>query len=108
MKQAGKKVFKVLFPGIILLGSFYFALSDVNPDEILDALAAADMRWILATLPIIVVSHYLRAIRWQIMLSPVKKSVSHFNAFSALMISYLFNNLIPRSGELARPFILAR
>jgi len=53
-------------------------------------------------------SHFLRAIRWKLLLEPVKHSVSLHDAFSSLMIGFMVNGIIPRAGELVRSYALGR
>ncbi len=108
MNATIKKILKFLVPTAVLALSFWVTLDDVDYTRLWEALSAANMWWVTATLPIILVSHYLRAVRWRVMLEPVRTDISTWNAFSAVMIAYLFNNIIPRSGEIARPFIFAR
>ena len=51
---------------------------------------------------------YLRAIRWRYLLDPLKKNIGTGNLFSAVMIGYMMNAIIPRSGEVSRPVLLAK
>ena len=54
------------------------------------------------------ISFYLRSIRWSVLISPVKK-VSVLNLFSANMIGFMANNVLPaRLGEVIRPVMIAR
>lgn len=66
------------------------------------------VHWFLLLFLLQVVSHLLRAYRWIILLEPVKERVPLFTAFSALMIGFMFNGLIPRAGEVARSYVLGR
>lgn len=51
-------------------------------------------------------SCWVRAIRWQYLLMPIKK-VSIHNVFSALMIGFMVNNVLPfRLGEFVRGYAL--
>jgi len=55
------------------------------------------------------VSHFLRALRWVILLRPVsEKPVSLWNSFCAVMIGYAVNLAIPRGGEVARLVSISR
>ena len=69
-----------------------------------------DARWLplLGGICIMFLSHAVRAIRWQIVLRPLKRRTSLWLAFKATIAGYAMNNLIPRSGELVRPYIMAR
>lgn len=51
-------------------------------------------------------SCWVRAIRWQYLLMPIKKVSTH-NVFSALMIGFMVNNVLPfRLGEFVRGYAL--
>ncbi len=61
-----------------------------------------------ASIPLVLFSHVLRAWRWRTMLEPIKSRVSILNLFSTVMVGYAANNIIPRSGELLRPYAFSR
>lgn len=64
--------------------------------------------YIFPTIILIFLAYYIRTIRWEVLLSPVKK-VSLLNLFSANMIGFMANNVLPaRLGEVIRPVIIAR
>ncbi len=50
----------------------------------------------------------IRAIRWGILMEPIKKDISFKNLFATTIIGYMMNNLFPRSGEVVRPYILGK
>ncbi|MGE5314018.1 MAG: lysylphosphatidylglycerol synthase transmembrane domain-containing protein [Acidobacteriota bacterium] len=54
------------------------------------------------------ISHLIRAWRWQYILYPIKPDVSLRNSFSAVMIGYLVNNVLPRVGEVVRPVAIGK
>ena len=41
-------------------------------------------------------------------MDPIKPGIGFRNLFSGVIIGYLVNNVIPRGGELARPFVLGK
>ncbi len=48
-------------------------------------------------------SHLLRAYRWQILLAPLAgRKISLFNSFCAVIVGYAVNVILPRGGEVAR------
>ena len=72
------------------------------------AFSEAKYIYILPTVVIIFVAHCIRAIRWEVLISPIKK-VSILNLFSACMIGFMANNVLPaRLGEIIRPVMIAR
>jgi uncharacterized membrane protein YbhN (UPF0104 family) len=72
------------------------------------AFGEAKYIYIFPTIIIMLVGFYFRALRWQVLISPVKK-VSLLNLFSANMIGFMANNVLPaRLGEVIRPVVIAR
>lgn len=53
-------------------------------------------------------SHYSRALRWKILMEPLGFQPSSKNTFIAVMLSYFFNLLVPRLGEVMKCTILAK
>jgi uncharacterized protein (TIRG00374 family) len=57
----------------------------------------------------VLASHWMRAWRWRTMLRAAGvQPIGMLNLFSAVMVGYTANNIIPRSGELLRPYVLAK
>jgi uncharacterized protein (TIRG00374 family) len=50
----------------------------------------------------------MRALRWRYMLNPVKAGIAFRSLFSGVMVGYMMNNVLPRAGELARPYALGK
>jgi glycosyltransferase 2 family protein len=72
------------------------------------AFSEAKYIYIFPTIIIMFVSFYIRAIRWEVLLSPIKR-VSVLNLFSASMIGFMANNVLPaRLGEIIRPVMISR
>lgn len=93
---------------ILLIVSIYFTVDGIEFSKLYSAILEIDYFWVIAPLPIVVLSHLMRAIRWKLLLSPFHKANSIFNLFSATMVGYLFNNVSPRGGELVRPYIYSK
>ncbi len=53
-------------------------------------------------------SHLFRALRWQMMITPLGKKPGLGNTFMAVMIGYLVNLATPRMGEVAKCAILTK
>ncbi len=72
------------------------------------AFSEAKYIYIFPAIVLIFISYYIRAIRWSVLISPIKK-VSVLNLFSAIMIGFMANNVLPaRLGEFIRPVMIAR
>ena len=95
--------------GFLLAGLFlYLAFRGVSFKELWASLQDVDYVWVALLVPIVIISHWLRAVRWAYFLSPIKENISTRNLFSAVMIGFMVNNLLPRVGEVTRPFALGR
>lgn len=55
-----------------------------------------------------VLSHFLRSVRWKIMISTLKPDVKVLNTFGAMMIGYGVNCVVPRLGEVYRGLFLGK
>ncbi len=103
-----KKFGKYTLTTIILIGSLYLALRKIDIQSLITELKTINWFWALIPIPIMVLSHYIRAIRWRTILRPVMKVNSVLNLFSAVMVGYFFNNILPRGGEVIRPYVYAK
>lgn len=57
---------------------------------------------------ILIGSHWVRAIRWRLLIEPLGYKPSRANSFFAVMIGYLVNMGVPRLGEIVKCTVLAR
>lgn len=112
MKQKAKKKIKRIINFVFSLGLLvvliYFSLKGINFNSLKNYIFSANYWWVLASIPVMFASHFARAFRWKTMLKPFSKVSSVWNLFSAVMAGYAVNNLIPRGGELVRPFYYSR
>ncbi len=81
---------------------FYFLYKDYNLSEILEKLQKTKIEWILLSALVTLISHFSRAIRWNIMLRSIGYSPRVITSFTAVLITYIINIMIPRAGEIAR------
>ncbi|WP_271765593.1 lysylphosphatidylglycerol synthase transmembrane domain-containing protein [Aquimarina algiphila] len=99
------KFLKIILP--LALGVFliWYSISSATPEErqkTLQYITQADPKWILLSLIMGITSHLSRAYRWKFLLEPLGFSIKTSNSFMAVMIGYLANLGIPRSGEILR------
>src|SRR5687768_5571578 len=87
--------------GILLI---WLSLKQVAPekDRIIDAFRNADYFWIAISMAIVFLSHFLRAYRWNYLLTPVGYRVGLVNSTCYVLIGYFANYGIPRMGEVTR------
>ena len=103
-----KTAFKYLISAGLTLLFLYLAFRGTDFEKLREALSKANYWWALSMFPILLLSHALRAWRWKYLLYPVKRELRFRNLFSALMIGYMMNNILPRAGELVRPYAIGK
>jgi hypothetical protein len=57
---------------------------------------------------IVVLSHYIRALRWKMLIAPLSYTPKNSNVFFAVIIGFFFNLLFPRLGELMKCTMLGK
>lgn len=110
-----KKIFKNVVRPLFFLGVGIFLIWLITKDftavqwrNIRHAFYEANY-WLLVPVFLVgILSHYFRALRWQLLLKPVGYLPSKGNMFAAVMIGYLANLAVPRLGEVVRCGIVAR
>jgi uncharacterized protein (TIRG00374 family) len=76
-------------------------------DKIGAVIGSASPLWLAAAATVILPAYILKAIRWKLLLLPVKKNVRVRNTFWSTALGNMVNTLIPiRLGEFARAYIL--
>ncbi len=66
-------------------------------------------KWYLWAMAVaVMVSHILRAYRWQMLIVPTGYTISLASGFLSLMTGYLINLAIPRGGEISRCYNLLK
>jgi len=93
---------------LISILAIYISFRNIPFRDFFSYLQAVNYWWALPSLSIALISYLVRVVRWQLILSPVKKT-GFMNAFHPLMIGFTINSLFPgRVGELARPAIFCK
>jgi hypothetical protein len=103
-----KQLLRTLVSFAIAAFFLYLAFRGTDFAELWISLKSANYWWISLLVPVGLLSHWVRAIRWGYLLKPVKANTSKRNLFSGVMIGYMVNNALPRVGELVRPYILGK
>lgn len=100
---------KRLIAGLIISVVFlYFAFRDVNWQEFSRSLLSLNYLWLIPAAISVIASFVIRAIRWKMLVDPVRK-VRYGKTFSATMIGYMGNNILPfRLGDLLRAYVFSK
>jgi uncharacterized protein (TIRG00374 family) len=105
-----KSYLKVLIPLSIGLFFIYLTINATTVEErklIANYIKNADYRFVLLSIVFGVLSHLSRAYRWQFLLSPMGYKPRFINSTLAVLIAYIANLGIPRSGEILRATTLS-
>ncbi|MBI4428102.1 MAG: flippase-like domain-containing protein [Ignavibacteriales bacterium] len=95
--------------GFLLAAVFlYLAFRGTSLSDLWNSLLGANYLWVSFLVPATLIGFWLRMLRWEYLLSPIKSNMSRRNLFSAVIIGYMVNNVLPRVGELMRPYIIGR
>lgn len=102
-----KKIILPLVTGILLSAvALYVVFKNIPLRELVDYLQTVNYWWVIPAVSISLMSFMIRVVRWQLLLSPFKKT-GFWDAHHPLMIGFMLNCIMPgRIGELARPAIL--
>ncbi|PID71077.1 MAG: TIGR00374 family protein [Flavobacteriales bacterium] len=94
--------------GVFLIIYFVGKLSDEDIKAIIHSFKTANYWWVLLSLILAALSHLSRAYRWQLMIKPIGYQPKFLNSIMTVMIAYLVNLGIPRTGEIARATAISK
>ncbi len=88
--------------GVFLIWYSYNATTAEDRAQIIHYIKNADLFWVSTSILIGILSHISRAVRWNYMLKPLGYSPQVSNNVLMILVAYLANLGIPRSGEFLR------
>jgi hypothetical protein len=94
--------------GIFFIWIFLRNLTADQKQEILNSMRNANYFWIALAIPLGILSHFVRAIRWKMLIETMSYKPANRNMFFAVMIGYFANLALPRLGEVSRCTILTK
>lgn len=111
MKKKIITIAKYLF--FLGLGIFlvWWSIKDLNKEQesqIKTALRQANYLLFIPVFFILILSHFIRSLRWRLLIEPLGHNPKVSNTFFAVMIGYLANQAVPRLGEVLKCTVLTR
>lgn len=94
--------------GIFFIWLFLRNLTPVEKHEIVKALKIANYWWIIVAILLGLLSHWVRAMRWRILMEPLGYKPHRLNVYMAVFVGYLANMALPRLGEVSRCGVLTQ
>lgn len=90
------------------------ALKGTPPDQcsllnkIIQDISNANYFWVVITMVLFMITNVFRALRWKMMFNAIGYQPKMVNLFGTIMINYLANLGIPRSGEVIRAGLISQ
>ncbi|MGB1807147.1 MAG: lysylphosphatidylglycerol synthase transmembrane domain-containing protein [Flavobacteriaceae bacterium] len=100
-----RAILKIILPlgvGFLFLYLSYQSTTADERTKVIESIQNADYRFVLLSVLFAALSHFSRAYRWLFLLQPLGYRPQLINTILTVMIAYLANLGIPRSGELLR------
>jgi uncharacterized protein (TIRG00374 family) len=86
-----------------------WTLRDVEPAALWQQLRGANVGLLVVSALVATLIFPLRAVRWVVLLEPIAPRVRLMDAWRAVAIGMMVNNVLPaRAGEVARAYVIAR
>lgn len=104
-----KKSINYIFLIGVISFLLWFSLSNIEVAEgeskldfLINAWKQADKTFLLLSAFFAILSHFIRGLRWQLLLNSMDYKTKKIDAFYSVMIGYFINLVIPRGGEVSR------
>lgn len=108
MNKKLKSALKITFFFAVGISLFYLAYRGQDFSVLWQAVKETRWEWMVLYVVLALAGHYSRALRWGMLIEPLGYMPKSVNLFSSIMIMYLSNMAVPRSGEFLRCAITSR
>jgi len=97
---------------VLILATVYFLRYEAHKrgfhwKVFVNTLAALDWVWLLAAAAFAFATYFVRAVRWAVLLKPLRPQPRFWNLFAATAIGFAAVTLFGRPGEFVRPYLIA-
>jgi uncharacterized membrane protein YbhN (UPF0104 family) len=99
-----KIVGSLVIAGVLL----WLSLRGIDLQEFWQQLQRVPLGWIWIFIPVAILSHLFRALRWRLLIEKEGSQAKTSTLFAGVMLGYFMNFLVPRLGEITRPVYVAR
>ncbi len=91
---------------LIWLTTKSFSKDDIS--HVVDLILSAKLSIVIPCMLILTVSHFIRALRWKMLITPLGHQPGIVNIFLSVIIGFFFNLLFPRLGEVMKCSLLGK
>lgn len=103
-----KSILQVVVSISLAVLILYLVFSKIDWDDFWEKASNANYNWVIFSMVISILSYWLRAYRWNILLEASGYRPTTFRTLVAVLSGYLANLAIPRLGELTRCAVLKK
>jgi uncharacterized protein (TIRG00374 family) len=103
-----KRIISSIIFFIIGVTLFWFVYRNFKFSELINALKDIKPGWIIVSVGLGLVSHFVRALRWKMLINTMGYSPGSTNLFLSVIILYFTNLIIPRGGEISRCAVVTK
>lgn len=107
-EQPNNKLKQVLIGLGFSIVFLWFAFNQVDFSEVRDVLGSISYGWLLPFVLLVLMSHWMRAARWGLLIKGEGIKIPPFSLFTAVMNMYAMNYAFPRLGEISRSWYIAK
>ncbi|MFT5724248.1 MAG: hypothetical protein ACI9JN_001366 [Bacteroidia bacterium] len=92
---------KAIYPMIAIV-MIIWVYNTIHPEKVVKELKGANYLWVGLAALAGLFSHFIRAVRWKLLIEPLGYKARVKTGFYAVMVGYTVNYVTPRMGEVAR------
>jgi uncharacterized protein (TIRG00374 family) len=94
--------------GIFLLWYTTASLSKEDLQKVEELVLQAKLLYVIPSIAALLLSHYIRALRWKMMMDELNRKPGILNVFLSVLVGYFLNLVFPRLGEVGKCSLLGR
>ena len=102
MKSKIKQSLFLIIASLLALFFVVITVKQIDFERVASVLKETNYFWIFASMAISILTYWIRAARWNLLLKPMGYNTKTSSGFWAISFAYFMNLTIPRSGEVAR------
>lgn len=102
MKSKIKQSLFLIIASLLAVFFIIITVKQIDFERVATVLKETNYFWIFASMAISILTYWIRAARWNLLLKPMGYSTQTSSGFWAISFAYFMNLTIPRSGEVAR------
>lgn len=94
--------------GLFLMWYTTSSLTDEDIKKVKELVFKADLFYVFPSIAALLLSHYIRSVRWKMMLDELGTKPRLTNVFLSVLVGYFLNLVFPRLGEVAKCSLLGK